>query len=188
MRRMFDLLLKKLEKKTVYGMFRVGQVNFASPSVFSYGITWAECDKIVFDLYYLTSETNHILFCTPGGAYIGYTSPTAANFTFTGLTNGKASLSPAEVTDGGRHKVEFTFSATATTEITNTWDRSWAKRCGYVSVEFWKGNTLLKRFVPSAEDGFVGDNVLYSDYMIDTISGEKIQASITRRYVLQEMD
>lgn len=188
MRRMFDLLLKKTENKPVYGMYRyANQINYASPSVFSFGITWAECDKIVMDVYGLTTDRNYML-ASNGVCGIGYNPGTAAAFTFYQVPNASANVSPAEITDGKRHTVVFTFNHTSTAEITNTWDRNWAPVCGYISIEFWKGNTLLKRFVPSTEDlDYDPSGLIYVNHMVDTVSGEKIRASIGSRYLLQEV-
>lgn len=184
MRRFFKLMLQKKEVPgKTYGMYRGNQLQTAAAGSFSFGVTWAEIDKIVFDLYKLTSDGNNILFCTAGsGPWIGYSSASAADFTFSGLT-GSADLSPSEVTDGARHTIELSLSSDATTEITNTWDRSWAKQTGYIAIEFWKGGTLLKRFVPSVEDAWES----YCDYMVDTVSGNKIKASANTRYILEEV-
>lgn len=187
MRRFFDLLLQnKKQSQKVYGMYRDNQIYQSQASILSFGITWAEIDKIVFDLYKLTTDNNNILFCTPGGPWIGYRQSQVASFIFSGLT-GSANLSPAEITDGSRHRVEFSISCNATTEITNTWDRSYAKQTGYISVEFWKDNVLLKRFVPSYDhiSGY-GAGKFYLAYMVDTISGEKIRVSNTP-YVFEEI-
>ena len=188
MRRMFDLMLKKAEKKPVYGMYRyANQINYTSPAVFSFGISWAECDKVVMDIYGLTTDKNYML-ASNNVCGIGYNPGTAAAFNFYQVPNASANVSPAEITDGKRHTVVFTFNHTSTAEITNTWDRNWAPVCGYISIEFWKGNTLLKRFVPSTDNlDYDSSGNVFVNHMVDKISGNKIQASIGSRYFLQEV-
>lgn len=162
--------------EVVYGMVRNNQLNNTTPSVLSFGITLAEIDKIVFETYRLTKDKQNILFGDGSGVWIGYTDANAEAFTFNGVT-GSANLSPAEVTDGARHRIEFNVSSDSTGEIINSYDttdRNWAKQTGYISVEFWKGNTLLKRFIPSVED-FSSEG--YCKFMVDTVSGNKIRVS-----------
>lgn len=188
MRRFFNLMMKpqKAPNKT-YGIYRENQIYFAVASSFSFGITWAEIDKIVLDLYKTTTDGNNILFCTPStGPWIGYSSAAAASFTFSGLT-GSSDSSPSEITDGARHKIEFSVSSNSATEITNTWDTSWAKQIGYIAIEFWKGGKMLKRFVPSVEDAEDFGGNMYGNYMVDTVSGNKIRSSTVPYYRFEEV-
>lgn len=176
------LMLTKPNVKYKYCL----KLPFWSISAFYFGITWAEVDKIVAvadslpNTSTITDGSGQMVLCGRGRTkpWIGFQN---GAFKTTELSNVSFNLTPEEYNDKSRerHNYIVKFTATSTNEITNVWDERWSKGVRYFKFEFWKGNKLLKQFIPDPTN----PNRLY-----DTINSEYITASILGAYVLIEIE
>ena len=98
---------------------------------------------------------------------------------FTSITTTPSNLSRIQASDGTRRTIEVDFSTSRTSYISfGSWsDVNWSRTIDWYSFKIWKGNILLRNFVPCYRKS---DNVVG---MYDTVKGEFYTNSGTGQFL-----
>lgn len=124
-------------------------------------IKFSEISKIEMTAKTTTNSQN-ILFCRTGNAYVGMNGST---WTFNQLTGGVASLTPAQFTNGNFNTITFTWTGcTSTTDdyITLVWDSVWSKEISYKQIKIWNTDgDLVYDLIPNVTKN--GSSIVSAD-------------------------
>ena len=146
-------------------------------------ISFNEVDKIKFT--YKSIDTNQNLMFIAGYDETSNKSPYLSITTdfnpkeFASITITPVTLNREESSDGSKRTIEITFSSASTNYISfGSWiDVSWSRTIDWYSFKIWKGDTLLRDFVPCYRKS---DNVLG---MYDIVEGEFYTNSGTGQFL-----
>lgn len=140
-------------------------------SSFTFLQKWKDVNKIILTAKIPNnSKEQNILFCTFNGPYIGI-NPNEWQFV-NGLTNASATILPNDFVEDEVNTVEFTFSSTSDSYISNVWDVTWSKEVTYYRISFYDAsNNLIGDYYPTS---------LYTMY--DTVSKTTISSSEEEGY------
>lgn len=168
---------------------KIEYVTFQNDAINGYNncintlIRFDKADKVEFT--YKSVDTNINLMFIAGyysnpndDVYLGIDS----NFypsDFTSITTTPSDLSRIQASDGTRRTIEVVFSASRTSYISfGSWvDVNWSRTIDWYSFKIWKGNILLRNFVPCYRKS---DNVVG---MYDTVKGEFYTNSGTGQFL-----
>ena len=120
-----------------------------------------------------TTTTQNILLCRYNGAYIGMNG---SAWSFNQLTNGAASLSPAQFTNGNYNTITFTWSGstdTSTQPLTFVWDATWSKEVSYKQIKIWNTDgELIYDLRPNMSQPTTGGAITADGKFVNKIGGE----------------
>lgn len=134
-------------------------------------VSFNEADKIEFTYKSVDSISNVMFIAgyTISPEYQPYLAITGEIFPkgFTSVTTSPTSLTREEALDGTKRTIEVNFSSSSTNYISfGSWiDSVWSRTIDWYSFKIWKGDTLLREFVPCYRKS---DNVIG---MYDIVEG-----------------
>lgn len=166
-------LLMMMQNQKKYGLLK----PLGTISMFDFGVTWAQCNKIILKASGVDSLRQNMLF-TGGEMQQPYIAIGTDAVIFSTLRDTGSYGFSTDIKNGIYFEIGLTFLATSQKNICNIWDSPWSKKIIYHEIMFYSNDTLLADFVP---------DITNSDRMYDKVSGTYIVASESGVYQLVEV-